>query len=1797
MRKLLHARWLWITALFAAINIIGIVKIASGPGAALPRLSIESFEPPQGDALTGQAAGIRLAFNQPMAAVEQLGKPLEQQPVSFTPPIRGQCTWANQRTLAFQPDEPLKLATRYTATVAMGVTSLAGSSLDSDAVYSFQTAPLRVLGITQTGHAPGSGVRFAVEFNDRVDPRDLDAKLSLRDQRNQCLRHSVETSSRNRAIIVRCAHSNSSELRISIAKGLQGQSGPLGLASDASFSLAPNAGLTFGGVQAYAWGSRETDVQLTLSQPVDPQTAAASIRVEPQVEFTVQSIWSGLSLRGPFEPGKRYRLTLLAGMKATGGAMLKEDVVRTFVVGDIPPTLRFKTRGMYLSSEGSMLLPLVSTNVPEVQLTVEQVYKNNIIHFMRDFSSWRHSSDLARTVLSRSLTLERKQNETQTIDLDLRQLLGSPSGVYVVTARNGKNGWPQARQLVLVGDLGITAKRSETDLLVWVNTLSSAQPAARTAVSVYSRGNQKLGEAYTDEHGLARFAAASWKRERAPFAVLADNADGCAFINLGETSLDTTAFDVAGRPHLRKGYEAFIYADRGIYRPGETAHLHAMVRAPGPAVPASFPVELRVTRPDSREFKTFAAKLSAWGSLDVDLELPEYCLTGVYTATLRLPGQKASLGSASFQVEEFIPDRMKVAATAADVRLKLGDEAVFTVKASHLFGAPAAGRCVVARIEYVPATFQPRDWKSYTFCNAGTALATVSEKLGEALLDAKGEKAFKVKVPQGLKLASHAAVFTATVKEVGGRGVTVSVSRAVDPVPFYIGVARRDATAADRQTEEFDCVVVDGEGKIIEDAELHATLSRALWHTVLKLDNDRYRYESQRELQQVAEVPCTIINGRGIISLDTPSAGEYELRVSDKQNSTATALTFYCGGDGYVPWSMAKPDKLELTTDQPRYAPGDTARILLKAPFAGRALLTVESDRVHLAQAFDLEANTKEFSVPVDESWSPNVYCTITVIRPVDAEARWAVHRAYGTVPVFVDCRPRKLHVDASVPSEVRPGQELRVELVVRDSAGAPCRSEVTVAAIDEGICSLTNYRSPDPWEFFYGKRRLQITTSDVYSLLMPEVGAKKVGTDSVEGGGDEGGGEKGGGRGSSYDRRLFNPVSAKRVKPVALWQSKIETADDGRAVASFTVPEFTGRLRVVVTAANARDFGSCDCPVEVRQPLMVSSSFPRFLAPGDDFIVPVTVFNTSDDAGSVNVMIDGRPSLECLTAAEQKAEVDPHGERTVFFRMRAPATPGVAGAKITATLGQETAVESVELAVRPTATLQFETGSGSIAAGASAEMKIPGDWLPKSDKYQLSFSALPMLKLAASLRYLVRYPYGCVEQTTSSAFPLLYLADVAEIADPPTFNETDPRAFAQAGVDRLLAMQTFNGGFSTWLGYRDPYPWGSVYATHFLVEAEKAGYDVHKDALDAALGYLDNQCLSRNQYGDCGDGVRAYACFVLADAGRPNRSWTYRLFEDRAHLGQSACFHVAGALALMNDYDAAAKAIETAALPDMKGPRELGGDLHSPVREAAIMLAAYADVAPAHRNVAPLVGRLEAGMASGRWATTQENAFALVALGKYIRNLKKQAAAFQAEVTAGGETLAAFTQDDRISIKPNVGGQTVRVSVKGEGRLYYFWSAEGIPAAGEPAPRDNRLSVRRRFLSADGKPLDPQKLMQGEVVIVEISLKADSPAPNLVINDLLPAGLEIENPRLATSEMLPWDSTEKLRTDHVEMRDDRLIIFANVQGTQERVYRYIARAVTCGRFKLPAISAFCMYDPGIISVHGAGTVTVNDSL
>ncbi len=1844
-------RFLVVLLFLGAVNLAGLAWLRELLIPARSSLRVASAE------ITSEADGpptIRVLFSREVLPAEQIAQIDPAEWLRITPDVPGSARWSSPKELIFEPSAPLPFSRDLTVAIAPPP-RLGGPVFEGPLKHFVRTPALKLLNVTQLNFSSDREARqksadegqatLRLAFNGPVEPRQLVSHLLVfpgRDSggKDDAVAYEILTEKPSSEVDIR-VRSPSAKIVVALGPAIEGREDMLRLQSERSVEIELTHALRL----TEARGSRATlgapSLELYFNNTIvadESVPVERQIQIVPDLPFTVTTQWSKIILYGAFESGGHYRVTVQKGLKGVSGSLLAADAIREVYFPDREPSLSFSGQGTFLSSQGNLSLLIKCVNVRTVSVQASRVHANNLVHAL-ELGGPR--SNFVRTLPSKIYHVPAGLNQVRDVVVDLHDLVGEdPRGVWWIRAGSGPGETDRAgavEQIVSVSDIGITVKEgANKGHVVWALSLETGEPLAGVTIGLRSLSNQLISEGVTGVDGLAFFEDLPLN-DGPPHLVVATNDRDLAYLELAQRRLPRSDFDVGGRPYLSSGYEAFLFADRGVYRPGETVHLRGLVRGAGGSVPAPFPLEIETLRPDGKRYRLEKAALDREGAFDAVIAITVSAHTGLYQIDVRLPGGTESpgpsLGSETFRVEEYMPSRLRVEVSAEERvgvaqgedprRHKPGEVVEIHVRGSHLFGLPAADCSVDATWSFVPSTFAPREWRGFQFGELKGPKASPRVEARSLVLDSAGEAIVKVQVPELESTLPLALRFTARVTDLGGRPVAGSVNVPIDPAVHYLGLralASKDDTGIQTgKAARFECVALkpDGSPSAIEAADL--LVQAYEWATVLKRDSSgEYRYESREEIREVARQRVAFSGGRGAFEHTFSEWGAYRLRLKDPASLAAAELYVFAGGPGvgFTPASLERPERLDITFARSAYRPGETARVRVKAPFAGTLLLTLEGDKVHWAHVMKTEGPYAEADLPLPADATAAFYVGASIVRGVDPNARWLPHRAFGIEPIPLDLTSRRLTVTLSAPGEAKPEELCTLRASVSRDDGEPVPgAEVLIALVDEGILSLTSEELPDPYGYFYGRRAHAVETSDMFGSLLEEV---PLARERSRPGGD--------GSGSDATARRLNPVSIRRVTPAVIWHGPLVTGEDGSAFAQLRLPKLTGELRITLVASAKGAFGSSRRSLLVRRPFFFESSFPRFLAPGDVFQVPVSIFNRTPSNGAAamvwsldNLLEGGEPPAADLTFAivrDSKLDVPAWGAARASYRMRAGDSIGKASAKLEASLGGESHSETIELPVRPPAPLLTDSRSGEVTAEAPLEIAPAQRLLKGTSRWRLVLSDFPDLDLAGSLEYLLDYPYGCLEQTTSSAFALLYLRDLAEKAGLVGYGVAAPGAsrlgavqsYIEGGLARILDMQSQGGWMGMYPHASSPAPWCTVYATHFLLEAKTQGYAVPEEELGAALRYIDEAIVEAPATIASGQIVQAsYGAYVLALAQKPNRRAMSRL-RDLANgaaprsvdargkpiaflFPPSARSFLSVAYLITGDRSTAA-ALQAGPLPASSLDVESGGAFQSPAREDAILLGALVDLDPADSRIPELIGRLKRRRVDGRWSTTQENAFALLALGKLARRQILNPEEHRAEVTFAAQPPAQLGPgESRVFQGAELEG-SIKVEVSGPGRLYFWWTEEGVPLDGKIPEIDSGLVVRRELLDRGLNPLDPLSIRVGEDILVRWSIEAREPVENVAVVDLLPAGIEVENPVLGGA-LLDIARDSILGAESVSLRDDRVIAFFNLSNRTKGEYYYAARAVTRGEFRLPPLSAEAMYRPGTRSISGAGKVVI----
>ena len=1519
------------------------------------------------------------------------------------------------------------------------------------------------------------------------------------------------------------------------------------------------------------------------------------IQIDPVITATISAENYRLCIAG-VEHGGQYQITLKPGIPAASGARTETSETFTAQVDDRAPTLGFRGANYVLPRDGSQDLPLTTINVERAALEVLRINDRNLVNpinerelysMLSGYQTRRIASRSGERVWQGELSINKRLNEEVTTAIPIQDIIADPEpGIYIVTARDAEqeaNNWDDlATQWLVISDLGLSTFQGNDGLHVFVRSLADAQPLADVSFTLISRNNTELGIARSDASGHALFDPGLLRgTDGAEPALLLASAKTTKamdynFLDLSRPPFDLSDRGVAGRA-APGPLDAYLYSERGVYRPGETVELMILLRDErGFALNRTMPMTLSLIRPDQVEADRYTLSEDLSGGYYTRLSIPSNARTGSWRVKAYADPTQQPIGELQFLVEDFVPQQLKLVLNADDTLLRPGQTATVDLQGDYLYGAPAANLNTSAELilRQDPEPFP--EYPSFQFGRIEENFENRRFDLEAPATDAAGRAQLTVRLDEQPDTSRPLQVqLRASLFEPGGRPVNQVLNFAYRVQPLALGIKPGfDGDLALGQDAVFELIALNDQGQLQTTDNVHVELVRENYEYYWYYTDNRWDYRLIIRDGAPLTRQIVALTGGGPIPFRYSGLdwGAYRLDVTDPASGASSSLRFNVGWYA-APSENDAPDKLRITLDKPEYQAGETAQVRIEAPFAGRVLLTVASESLWQTQELDLPAEGTTLSMSVSADWTPGVYLTATAFRPAESTGNQrGPGRAVGVTWLGLDRAPRTLSLALDAPAEVRPRQT--VELPINVSGLEPGQpAYVTLAAVDEGILQLTDFKSPAPLDYFLGKRRLGVDLLDLYGKLIVA------------------GGERGALRSGAGDEpRNLDGSAVKSTRTVALFSGPVAVDSDGFVRIRLDLPDFNGQLRLMAVAWDAERFGQAEQTLLVRDPLVTQVYLPRFLAPQDSATITLNIQSLNAVAGDYQLRLsaegavdlaDARPLTFRVSAARQAASR--LGGQSVSeqhqYRLQG-VEPGL-GRVTLAIDGPEgfSVLRDWEISVRPAQTYITDRQARQLAPGETLALNAQALADLFDPELQVSIASTPPLDVPALLKQLDRYPYGCLEQITSRALPLLYLTATGAAYNVSTADSLDPlRNRIQQAVQRVLALQHYSGGFGLWSQDSPTETWLSAYAMEFLVRAKTRSYLVPESPYRRGLEWLHEQLndLSYDSFDDLAN--RAYILYVLALAQQAPVGELRYLHDN--HLERLptrlARAQLGAALAYYGDQQRAQAAFETAQQPTMADLERIF-DYGSELRDQAALLALQAESGTPPAELAQDTAQLAAQFQERAYTSTQEQAWLLLAahaLGRGSGNLNLQ---------LSGQSLGA--ESDPLYLKPSLAELQAGLALTNTGSApaWYVLSRSGIPAQPQPASAEG-IRLSRRYFSRDGQALEPLDMLQNERVVVLIEGRIDTREPHqLLVVDLLPAGLELENARLGYGDTLdgyPW-LDELSYTDHIELRDDRFVAALNLNAAQRKFrVAYLARAVTPGNYVLPAVFAEDMYKP-----------------
>jgi len=1531
------------------------------------------------------------------------------------------------------------------------------------------------------------------------------------------------------------------------------------------------------------------------SDPASPRICAQFNEplVQAGVDYApfVQTEVTGLSVQPEYDRlciegvdhGARYRVTFREGLPAASGEVLAKSVVLNLYVRDRSPVARFAGRGYVLPRGGVVALPIVTVNLSEVDLVLHRISERNVIRAIQDrmfgqpvpdYRQDAFANEVSEEIWRGTGTVQMELNRDMTTRLPLGAVAGDLStGIYALQASvpgADPYDFPPATQWFVVSDLGLATLAGTDGLHAFVRSLSGADPVAGAKVTLLSRANAVLGTAATDESGHAMFAPglARGTGGAAPALLLVENDDDMAFLPLTDPEFDLSDRGVEGRAPAGP-MDVFLTTDRGAYRAGDTIVATALLRDNTAKAIDDVPLTAILYRPDGVEHsRTLSADAPAGGHM---LRLPTAAnvARGTWRLDIHADADAPALASTPLLVEDFLPERIDADLTLPEGPLLRAAPSNLIVSARYLFGAPGAGLSVETNLRLRP-TDTLADHPGFRFGRHDDAMSAETRYFDMATTGRDGTVTIPLELPEtGPVSRPLEARIAVQVQEGSGRPIERRITRAIAPDGPLIGIRPAFDDVLPENTEAaFALIAVGGEA----DVPVRWTINRVdreyQWYTLY----GRWEWEPITRRSRIASGEATL--GTNPVTVSAPVQwGSYEI-VVERLGGTpgASSLSFEAGW--YTAASASDtPDTLQVSLDKAAYAAGDTARLRLVPRHAGKALVTVMSDRLIDMVAVDVVAGENTVDLPVTAAWGPGAYVSATVIRPSGDTGETAPARALGLSYAPVDPGAAQLRAAFDVPPEAEPRRPLDVALRV-DGIAPGETAWVSIAAVDLGILNLTGFESPDPSKYYFGQRKLGVAIRDMYGRL---IDGRSGAMGSVRSGGD-----------AASGMRLQSPPPTEDL--LANVSGPVQVGADGVARVTFDLPAFNGTVRLMAVVWSDTGVGQAQADVLVRDPIVITATLPRFLAPGDTSRLLFEVTHATGPTGLVGLRVGGAGVTLGTNALPGQFPLAA-GEKQMFS---VPVTAGAVGdytldLSLTTPEGK-TLTRQLTLPVRLNDPEIHRTSRFTLAAGDTFTFGTDVFAGLRAGSGSATLTAGPLARFDSPglLQALDRYPYGCTEQVASAAMPLLYLDDVARAMG--LAGRGDIRVRIDQAVARVLGNQSSGGSFGLWRPDSGDF-WLDAYVTDFLSRARAKGVGVPDIAFRLALDNLRNRVNYASDF-DAGGEDLAYALHVLAREGAAaiGDLRYYADVKSDAFSTPLSLAQLGAALAAYGDPTRADALFAQAGRMLSQPPRvDADGmwraDYGTALRDSAAVLTLAVEAGSTALNRAPLIDAI-LPLPGDPQRSTQEAVWSLLAANALLDDKTSDALTVNGAAPDGPliRVIDAQTSGAPLQITNTGGDETILT-------LTVF----GVPEVPEPKGGEG-YAIQRSYFTIEGNPVTPDAVPVGTRLVTLLTVQpfADAEA-RLMVNDPLPAGFEIDNPSLLRSgdiAALDWlDTVQDVATS--EFRSDRFLTAIDWRSGDPFRLAYVVRAVSPGTFHHPAASVEDMYRPRFRAITDTGQVTV----
>ena len=1821
-----------VLSLIAVVCMVFITACNRSPKVS-PTLSEVKYNPKVSAFTSGMVsnqAEIMVRFSEKVSSAEP-GSPASSSILHMKPKIEGEVYWADEQSLVFKPKKKLEQETVYNVKVKMAQVF---TDAKEDFEFSFQTLTqnyrVEVGEVTPYDNTDLSDNKISgnLILSDYADTIQVH-KIIKSFQNGEELKVEWLSTVRQNSFPFVIHHIRRGDSQDKLKLELNGTS--IGIDKEETKKIEiPGIG-DFELVDARAVFHPRQAIEITFTDPLSPnQNLAGLVTWDIDHSFTTTIEGNVIKITPDRTITGAVKLRVYEGVENILGTKTDGDEVFTLTFTSIKPQVEFLGKGTILPESDGLSVPFKAVSLKEVQVRVIQIFENNIASFLQvnKLDGAYQLKRAGRLVVKKTIPLNVDRtvnlNQWNTFSINLEDLIKVDRGsIYRVELRfarknaiypcasesemetdnqladedeiteaeiayydnpdQGSSYWDNeyyyynwrdrddpckkayyrserfASRNILASNLGIIAKKgSDKEMVVAVADLRTTEPIANVEVDVYNYQNQLINSSKSNGEGLVRLDVT-----KKPYLLIAKYENQRGYLRLDDgSSLSLSRFDVAGQT-IDKGLKGYIYGERGVWRPGDTLYVSFILEDREKTLPEKHPVVFELSNPYGQLVKRMVSTSGINNMYLFKVPTSQEAPTGNWMARILVGG---TVFSKALKVETIKPNRLKINMDFGKEKLSVLEPyiaAKMDVKWLHGAVAKNLKANVSATLTSVPTRFDK--YTEYIFDDPTREFSSEEVTLFEGETDADGI----AMVRGNLEVSNEApgmlkASFRTRVFEESGDYSIDRFSIPYSPYRSYVGVKipvgdKRGMLVTDKD-HSVSVVTVDPDGNPVSRKNLQYTIYKVSWRWWWETGEDNLaRYISSSSQQIIAKGDFDTDKGIGSFDFQIkyPDWGRYLVRVFDPVSGHVCGKTMYVDWPGYA----AKPvgdnpeaaSMLTLSVEEAKYNVGDMARVNFASSEGGRALVTVENGSKVIKEYWvETQKEYTSFQFEVTKEMTPNIYVHVTLLQPHAQTANNLPIRMYGVTPLLVEDAQTHLKPRIDMPDTLVPEQMVKIK--VSEENGSPMT--YTIAMVEEGLLDLTRFKTPQPWNHFYAREALGVRTWDIYNQVIGAYGGQIERVFSIGGDGE-------------LDAKQKDP-RANRFKPVVKVFGPFELGKGDSKTHEFKMPQYIGSVRTMVVARNNRSYGNAEKATPVKKPLMVLATLPRVLGPGETVKLPVTVFAMSDDIKNVEVSVEANELLDVKGNKKQRITFDKSGDKVIPFTIEIPKKLGVGKVKIIAKSGSAIAEDEIEIQVRNPNPPRVTSVSKSFQAHESGAIPYELFGMDGTNKVTVELSSIPPVDFGRRLKYLLSYPHGCVEQTTSSVFPQLYLENVMEV-DENTKARIEKNV--KAGISRLSTFITRDGGFAYWPGNTEADDWGTSYAGHFLLEAEKKGYSLPINFKNKWVQYQKRRSgnWTPENFGHYQDLNQAYRLYTLALADKPDKSAMNRM-RHISSLSVQARWRLAAAYALIGQQDVASQLIANTTI-DVKAKSKYYS-YGSVLRDQAMILETLSLLGELDK-AAPLMKEIAGKLSSQSWLSTQTTAYSLIALSQ----LAERSGSNKLYCEVGKDEIRSDKPIHQVEISDNQSSPgSVDIKNHAEGVLFARVVLEGTPFKGDTVSESSNLKLSVKYTTLDGKTMDVSKIQQGTdfMAVVTVSHPGQlSGYEDMALTQIFPSGWEIRNTRMEDVR----SSFEVDMPEYRDIRDDRVYSYFDLPREKSKIFIVLLNATYQGRYYLPSVSCEAMYN------------------